>query len=260
VKLISWNINGIRAAIRKGLFDWIEQASPDILCLQETKIQAHQLTKRMRQPPGYHSHWFSAERPGYSSVSTWSREPPLSVTQGFGVDEFDAEGRVLVTEHPGFKLFNVYFPNGQRDHGRLDYKLRFYAALLDHFVPLLDSGEGVIVCGDANTAHQEIDLARPKQNAKTSGFLPEERVWLDRYFECGFVDAYRALHPDAVERYTWWTYISNARARNVGWRIDYFWVSENLMPAVTGAGILSDVMGSDHCPITLDIDLDRLDS
>jgi exodeoxyribonuclease-3 len=254
VKLISWNVNGIRAVVRKGFFDWIEQASPDILCLQETKIQPHQLTKRLRQPPEYHTHWFSAERPGYSSVSTWTADSPLSVRQGFGVDEFDAEGRVLITEHPGFTLFNVYFPNGQRDHGRLEYKLRFYAAFLDHIGPLLEAGDRVIVCGDANTAHQPIDLARPKQNAKTSGFMREERAWLDRYFGRGLVDAYRALHPDAADRYTWWTYISNARSRNVGWRIDYFWVSENLMPAVKDADILSDVMGSDHCPITLELD------
>jgi exodeoxyribonuclease-3 len=259
VRLISWNVNGIRAAVRKGFFDWIEEASPDVLCLQETRIQSQQLTPRLRQPPGYHSHWFSAQRPGYSSVSTWSAEPPLSVQKGFGIDEFDAEGRVLITEHPGFTLFNVYFPNGKRDHGRLDYKLRFYADLLDYIAPLLDRGERVIVCGDANTAHRAVDLARPKQNTKTSGFLPEERVWLDRYFERGFVDVYRVLHPDAVERYTWWTYIGNARDRNVGWRIDYFWISENLMPAVTDADILADVMGSDHCPVTLDLDLARLE-
>jgi exodeoxyribonuclease-3 len=244
VKLISWNVNGIRAAVRKGFFDWIEEAAPDVLCLQETRIQPHQLTKRMRQPPGYHSHWFSAQKAGYSSVSTWSVHPPRSVQQGFGIDEFDAEGRVLITEHPGFTLFNVYFPNGKRDHTRLDYKLRFYARLLDYIAPLLDRGARVVICGDANTAHRAVDLARPKANQKTSGFLPEER----------FVDVYRALHPDATEKYTWWTYIGDARARNVGWRIDYFWVSENLIPAVVEAEIMADVMGSDHCPVSLELD------
>jgi exodeoxyribonuclease-3 len=180
------------------------------------------------------------------------------VETGFGVDEFDVEGRVIRADYPGFKLFNVYFPNGRRDQERVDYKLRFYARLLDALDALHAQGERLIVCGDYNTAHQPIDLARPKQNQKTSGFLPEEREWIDRYLEHGFVDTFRALHPDEAERYTWWMYMRNARERNIGWRIDYFMVSESLMPAVTGADILHDVTGSDHCPVTLELDETQL--
>ena len=258
MKLISWNVNGIRAVAGKGFLDWLASESPDVLCAQETKAHPEQLTKKLRQPPGYCSHWNSAERKGYSGVVTLSKTEPLRVRAGFGIEEFDVEGRVLMTEHPGFKLFNVYFPNGKRSQERLDYKLRFYAAFLDYCDTLHAQGERLIVCGDVNTAHKEIDLARPKQNEKTSGFLPEEREWVDRYLSHGFVDAFRALHPDEPEQYTWWHYITNARARNVGWRIDYHLVSESLMPAVTDAGILSDVMGSDHCPIVLELDEGRL--
>jgi exodeoxyribonuclease-3 len=258
VKLISWNVNGIRAVARKGFLDWLASESPDVLCAQETKAHPEQLTKKLRQPPGYYSHWNSAERKGYSGVVTFSKTEPLRVQAGFGIEEFDVEGRVLMTEHPGFKLFNVYFPNGKRSQERLDYKLRFYAAFLDYCDTLHAQGERLIVCGDVNTAHKEIDLARPKQNEKVSGFLPEEREWVDRYLSHGFVDAFRALHPDEPEQYTWWHYITNARARNVGWRIDYHLISENLMPAVTDANILSDVMGSDHCPIVLELDEARL--
>lgn len=258
MKLISWNVNGIRAVTRKGFLDWLARESPDILCVQETKAQPDQLTPELRRPSGHHAYWHSARRKGYSGVATFSKTEPLRVEAGFGIEEFDVEGRVLMTEHPDFKLFNVYFPNGKRNHERLDYKLRFYAAFLDHCDALLAQGERLIVCGDVNTAHREIDLARPKQNEKTSGFLPEEREWIDRYLAHGFVDAFRAFHPDEPEQYTWWSYITNARARNVGWRIDYHLVSENLVPAVTGASILPGVTGSDHCPITLELDETRL--
>ena len=254
MKLISWNVNGIRAIARKGMLDWLASESPDVLCIQETKAHPDQLTKKLLQPPGYHTYWNPAERKGYSGVATFSQTEPLCVQAGFGVREFDVEGRVLMTEHPGFKLFNVYFPNGKRDHERLDYKLRFYAAFLDYCNALLARGEHLIVCGDVNTAHKEIDLARPKQNETTSGFLPEEREWIDRYLASGFIDAFRIFHPDEPEQYTWWSYVTNARTRNVGWRIDYHLVSENLMPAVTDASILSDVMGSDHCPTALELD------
>ena len=215
MKLVSWNVNGIRAAQKKGLFDWLAAASPDVLCLQETKIQPHQLTEKLRQPPGYHAYWNSAERKGYSGVATWSRTEPTGIQVGFGTDEFDVEGRVLVTDYPGFKLFNIYFPNGGRDMERLDYKLRFCAAFLEHCSTLHAQGEKLILCGDFNTAHRPIDLARPKQNETTSGFMPEEREWIDRYLEHGFVDAFRALHPDEADRYTWWMYMRNARERNI---------------------------------------------
>jgi exodeoxyribonuclease-3 len=258
VKLYSWNVNGVRAAAKKGFLDWLAAAAPDVLCIQETKAHPDQLTPTLRQPPDYEVSWHAAERKGYSGVATFDRSTPLRVEAGFGVPEFDVEGRVLMTEYPGFKLFNVYFPNGGRTLERLDYKLRFYAAFLDHCDALHAQGERLIVCGDFNTAHQPIDLARPQRNQKTSGFLPEEREWLDRYLGHGFVDAYRALHPDEAGQYTWWMYMRNARARNIGWRIDYFLVSEALMPAVVDAAILSDVMGSDHCPITLELDTGRL--
>jgi len=258
MRLISWNVNGIRAVVRKGFWDWLSSASPDVLCIQETKAHPEQLSRKLRNPPAYHACWNSAQRKGYSGVATFSKPEPLSIQAGFGVGEFDIEGRVLMTGYPGFKLFNVYFPNGKRSAERLDYKLRFYAAFLEVCDTLHARGDRLIVCGDINTAHRPIDLAHPRENAKTSGFLPEERAWLDRYFEHGFVDAFRVFYPDEPGQYTWWTYVTSARARNVGWRIDSFWVSESLMPAVTGAGILSDVMGSDHCPVTLDVDLHRL--
>jgi exodeoxyribonuclease-3 len=260
MRLISWNVNGIRAAARKGLVEWVNAEVPDVLCIQEIKAQPEQLESELVEPVGYHTCWNPAQRKGYSGVATWARSGPLAFERGLGVPEFDSEGRVLMTEHPGFKLFNVYFPNGQRDLGRLDFKLRFYDAFLTLCDALHARGEQLVVCGDFNTAHQSIDLARPKQNQKTSGFMPEEREWIVRYLAHGFVDTFRALHPEATEQYTWWTYMRNARARNIGWRIDYFLVSESLLPAVVSATILDKVMGSDHCPIGLELDLDRLQS
>jgi len=257
VKLVSWNVNGIRAVARKGFLDWLTDEAPDVLCVQEIKAHPDQLVQGLREPSGYRAYWNSAQRKGYSGVATLSRLEPLRVEAGFGEDEFDVEGRVLMAEYPGFKLFNVYFPNGRRDLGRLDYKLRFYAAFLVYCDALHAQGEQLIVCGDFNTAHRPIDLARPRQNEKTSGFLPEEREWMDRYLAHGFVDAFRALHPDETDQYTWWMYMRNARARNIGWRIDYHLISESLMPAVIRATLLSDVMGSDHCPIVLELDVTR---
>jgi exodeoxyribonuclease-3 len=258
VKLISWNVNGLRAVAKRGFLEWLSGASPDVLCIQETRAQPDQLTPKLRQPSGYQAYWNSAQRKGYSGVATFCKLEPTHVEAGFGIEEFDVEGRVLMTKHPGFKLFNVYFPNGGRKLERLDYKLRFYAAFLEYCDALRAQGERLIICGDFNTAHQPIDLARPTQNQKTSGFLPEEREWIDRYLAHGLVDAFRALYPDETGRYTWWMYMRDARARNIGWRIDYFLVSGALMPAVVESTILSDVIGSDHCPITLELDLDRV--
>lgn len=258
MKLISWNVNGFRAMVRKGFYAWLEEASPDVLCMQETRVQTEQLSDRACQPQGYRADWHTGERKGYSGVATWSKVEPLEVQAGFGIDAYHAEGRVLITTYPGFRLLNIYFPNGQRDLERLEFKLQFYADLLDHCDDLHAQGEQLVLCGDFNTAHRPIDLARPKQNAKTSGFMPEERAWIDRYLAHGLVDVYRAFHPEAEGQYTWWTYIRNARARNVGWRIDYFMVSQSLLPAVTEAEILSDVMGSDHCPVSMSLDLARL--
>jgi exodeoxyribonuclease-3 len=252
MRLVSWNVNGIRSAIRKGFWEWLADEAPDVVCLQETRIHAGQLSEEMRLPAGYHAFWHAGERKGYSGVATLSREQPLAVHEGFGRPDFDAEGRVLRTEHPCFTLINAYFPSGRRGQERVAFKIEFYDALLDFCAGLRAEGQQLIVCGDLNTAHQPIDLARPKQNQKTSGFLPEEREALSRWLEGGFVDIFRHLHPDA-EEYTWWTYLFDARARNVGWRIDYFLVAEGLVPYVQDARILKDVLGSDHCPIELQL-------
>jgi exodeoxyribonuclease-3 len=250
VRLVSWNVNGIRSAVRKGFWEWLDSETPDVLCLQETRIHPAQLTEPMEHPPDYHAIWHSAARRGYSGVATFCRTEPRAVKVGFGPPLFDVEGRVLITEHAGFTLVNAYFPSGQRGHERVAYKIEFYDALLGFCTELKERGHHPIVCGDFNTAHMPIDLARPKQNQKTSGFLPEEREALGRWLERGFVDAFRTLHPDAVE-YTWWTYRLDARGRNIGWRLDYFLVADTLMPRVQDARILSDVEGSDHCPIEL---------
>jgi exodeoxyribonuclease-3 len=253
MRLISWNVNGIRAAVRNGLWDWLASESPDILCLQETRISPDQLTETMRDPPGYCAHWNAAERRGYSGVSLFTKLKPLKVATGFDTPRFDPEGRVLVATYPQFTLINGYFPNGRRSHERVVFKIEFYDALLGFCLQLRAEGCPVIVCGDLNTAHQPIDLARPKENTKTSGFLPEERKALGRWLESGFVDVFRLLHPEA-EEYTWWTYRFDARARNIGWRIDYFLVDQDLVPRVQSARIMGEVTGSDHCPIELQFD------
>lgn len=251
MRIVSWNVNGIRAIENKGFWDWFSEEQPEVLCIQETKAQPDQLSDRLLRPHGYETYWHSAERKGYSGVATFSRTA-TAVQHGFGVAEFDVEGRVLVSEHDGFLLLNCYMPNGKQSQDRLDYKLRFYADLLDYGDRQHAAGRQLVICGDVNTAHKEIDLARPKENESVSGFLPEERDWIDRFLEHGLVDAFRAFHPEP-ERYTWWSYITRARARNVGWRIDYFLVSEALMPRVQDCDIMDEVMGSDHCPISLDL-------
>ena len=252
MRIISWNVNGIRAVEKKGFLDWFAAEQPDVLCLQETKAQPEQLSRQLLEPPGYHTYWHSAQRKGYSGVATFSRRP-LTVQLGFKAPEFDVEGRVLISQHSDFTLLNVYVPNGQSGPARLDYKLRFYDAFLRYCDSLHASGRRLVVCGDINTAHKEIDLARPKRNAGTSGFLPVERAWLDKYLAHGFVDVFRTFHPEP-DQYTWWSYITRARSRNVGWRIDYFLVSSDLIPRVKDCVIMADVMGSDHCPVALDLD------
>lgn len=254
MRVVSWNVNGIRAVIRNGFWEWLAEAQPQVLCLQETRIQLEQLTEEMGQPSGYHAFWHSAERKGYSGVATLCQRAPTFVQEGFGLQDFDREGRVLVTGHEGLTLINAYFPSGRRGHERVAYKLEFYDALLDYCRSLRSEGHRLVVCGDLNTAHQPMDLARPKENVKTSGFLPEEREALGRWLAEGFVDIYRHLHPEA-KAYTWWTYRFDARARDIGWRIDYFLVSEEMVPQVQAARILPGVTGSDHCPIELVLDL-----
>jgi exodeoxyribonuclease-3 len=250
MKITTWNVNGIRAVMRKGFREWAHTHQPDILCLQEVKARPEQVEGISEIIPDGQIYWNPAERPGYSGVASFCRVPPLSVQMGLEDERFDNEGRVVRTRYPDFTLFNIYFPNGQRGHERVMYKLDFYARLLDICDQLHAQGEQVIITGDFNTAHREIDLANPRQNSTTSGFLPEERVWIDYYLAHGFVDAFRTLYPEKIQ-YTWWTFITNARARNVGWRLDYFLVSSSLMPRVQDVVVHDDMPGSDHCPVTL---------
>ena len=252
MKLISWNVNGVRAVVKKGFLDWLDQAQPDVLCLQETKAHVDQLTAEILTDHGYHTFWHSGERRGYSGVATFCKEEPLYVQEGLGIERYDAEGRVLLTEHENFLLYNIYFPNGQKDDERLQYKLDFYDELLPIINEQVESGNNVVVTGDWNTAHHSIDLARPKQNVNTSGFMPIERKKLDMFVENGWIDTFRLFHQEG-ERYSWWTYRFGARERNVGWRIDYFFVNEGFVDNVEDADIHDEVVGSDHCPVSLEL-------
>ncbi len=250
MKIITWNINGLRAALGKDALNWVWERKPDVLCLQEIKARPDQLPDDQRNFPGYDVIWNPAERAGYSGVATFLRDACLESQLGMNAPMFDVEGRLISTLHAGFRLFNIYFPNGQRGKERLDYKLDFYAHLLALCDHLHASGEKLILTGDFNTAHRPIDLKNPKQNEKNSGFMPEERAWVQKYLEHGFVDIYRHLYPERVQ-YTWWTYRMSARERGVGWRIDYFLVSETLVPHIKDVIIHEQVPGSDHCPVEL---------
>lgn len=250
MKIITWNVNGIRAALGKNALDWAFAQKPDVLCLQEIKARPDQLKEEQRTRDGYQVIWNPAERPGYSGVATFTLASPLDVELGLSSPRFDVEGRVIRTRHPGFLLYNIYFPNGQRGQERVDYKLDFYARLLDICDALHAKGENIIITGDFNTAHQPIDLKNPSENETTSGFLPEEREWVQKFLDHGFVDAYRRLYPTKVQ-YTWWTYRFAARPRGIGWRLDYFLVSEALFSRVQDVIIHEDVQGSDHCPVEL---------
>lgn len=255
MRIVTWNVNGLRALLNKGAWGWIADQGTEVVCLQEIKAKPEQLSDEQHGMfGGYRVHWNPAQRLGYSGVATFTHDEPLEVDFGSGAPFFDQEGRIAMTRFAEFRLFNIYFPNGKRDHSRLQYKLDFYAKFLDLCKELHADGERIILCGDLNTAHQEIDLRNPRQNAKTSGFLPEERAWIDRYIENGLVDVFRALYPERIQ-YTWWTYRLNARKRNVGWRLDSFLVSEALMPYVADTVIHDDVMGSDHCPVSLELNL-----
>ena len=250
INIVSWNINGIRAAEKKGLLNWLQKMSPDIICLQETKAQPGEIKQELQQPQGYYAYWNSAERKGYSGVATFTKTRPAKVENGFGTKQFDTEGRAIIAQYPEFTLFNVYFPNGKMSPERLDYKMGFYDAFLDFVDPIKARGEMVIICGDFNTAHKEMDLARPKENQKVSGFLPMERAWMDTFVAHGFIDIFRYFNKEPGH-YTWWSLITRARDRNIGWRLDYFFVTENLLGSIKEASILSDVTGSDHCPVEI---------
>jgi len=255
MRIVSWNVNGIRACAKKGFLDWLEADQPDVLLLQETKAWPEQLGPDLLTDHGYHCHWAQAEKKGYSGVSTWSLEPVDGVQIGLGIERFDREGRTVITDHGDLRIINGYFPNGQRDLGRVPYKLDYYAAVLDAAELARAEGRRVLISGDWNTAHREIDLARPKPNRKTTGFLPEECAWMDKFFAAGYVDSFRAMHPEVEGAYSWWSFRSGARERNVGWRIDYHVVSDELAPAVTAAAIEADALGSDHCPVSVELTL-----
>lgn len=254
LSLISWNVNGIRAAEKKGFVDWLTGTGADIVAIQETKAHPDQLSAALKNPPGYHANWCAAEKKGYSGVATYSRVPPVDCKLVLDDARFDHEGRVLITDFERFVLFNIYFPNGGRGPEWVAHKLAFYERFLDIYRAYVEQGRSVIVTGDVNTAYAEIDLARPKENSKTSGFLPQERAGLGQFFEAGLVDTFRLLYPDRVA-YTWWDQVTRARERNVGWRLDYFFVSPDLADRVVDADVHADVPGSDHCPVSLVVDL-----
>ncbi|MBT8507653.1 exodeoxyribonuclease III [Methanomicrobiaceae archaeon CYW5] len=252
-RIISWNVNGIRAVAKKGNFTEVFDEETDIVCIQETKAHPDQLPALIRHPPGYFSSFAWAERKGYSGVVTYSRKEPLSEGPGFATGRFDGEGRVMVTGHPGFYLCNIYFPNGKASKERLQYKLDFYEECLDYVTALVEDGNNVVICGDVNTAHTDLDLTRPKENEKISGFLPVEREWIDRLIAAGFIDTFRMFEAEGGH-YSWWDLKTRARERNVGWRIDYFFVNEGLAEKVAASYMMTDVYGSDHCPIVLELE------
>ena len=257
LKLISWNVNGLRAAMKKDFLGSFQKLDADVVAIQETKLQQAQMGEDMRRIPAYESYWSHCEgKKGYSGVGTYSRVAPAAVRCGIGEKRFDAEGRIIEMDFGSFLFFNVYFPNGQMSEDRLQYKLDFYAKFFEYADACRQRGKCLIICGDYNTAHNEIDLANPKANANTSGFLRIERDWLDRIVARDYVDTFRHFHPDTV-KYSWWTYRFKARERNIGWRIDYFFVTRDLIQKgrVKGAFIDNDIHGSDHCPVGLVVEV-----
>jgi len=251
--LLSWNVNGIRSVHRKGLLKWLADEGPDILGIQETKACTEQIPSELRSVPGYHCIFSPGPKKGYAGVGLFSRQAPSSVRTGLGVEGLDDEGRAIVADYGRFLLYNVYFPNGKASLERLRYKLEFYERFLKHVDSQRQAGRSIVICGDLNTAHKEIDLARPRQNERISGFLPVERAWMDSLVEHGYLDTFR-LFNQQPGHYSWWDLKSKARERNVGWRIDYFFVSEDLAPKISRAFIRSDVMGSDHCPVGIELE------
>ena len=251
MKLVSWNVNGIRASMDKGFRDLITSETPDIVCLQETKAHPDQVNLIWAEEFGYHQSWNCARKKGYSGTTIWSKTKPEQVELGLGAEEHNMEGRVITATYDDFHLVNVYTPNSQRGLKRLDYRQVWDEAFLDH-VKRLNQSKPVIFCGDLNCAHTEIDLANPKSNKKNAGFTPEERAGLDAMAAAGFIDSFRHF-DDGPENYSWWTYRMKARERNIGWRLDYFWVAEKLIDQVSSAAIRSDIFGSDHCPVEITI-------
>lgn len=249
MKLISWNVNGLRACLNKGFMDFFEQENADIFCLQETKLQEDQIPFQLK---GYHSYWNFAQKKGYSGTAVFTKQEPQKVTYGIGRDEHDQEGRVITVEFESFFLVTVYTPNSQRGLARLDYRMTWETEFLS-YLKNLEKSKPVVFCGDLNVAHTEIDLKNPKSNRKNAGFSDEERAKFSELVKNGFVDTFRYFYPDKTEAYTWWSYMFNARANNAGWRIDYFCVSDSLKNELKDAKIYSEVLGSDHCPVGLEI-------
>ncbi len=249
MKLISWNVNGIRACLKKGFMDFFNETNADIFCIQETKCQVGQVEI---EADGYHQYWNAAEKKGYSGTAVFSKNEPLSVTYDIGIAQHDNEGRVITLEFDDFYLVNCYTPNSQRELARLDYRMEWENDF-KHYLNNLSQKKGVILCGDLNVAHKEIDLKNPKTNRKNAGFTDEEREKMTALLASGFIDSFRHFYPDRAEIYSWWSYMFNARDNNAGWRIDYFLVSENLKGKLAAADILNDIYGSDHCPVVLEI-------
>jgi exodeoxyribonuclease-3 len=255
VKIVTWNVNGLRAVVQKGFYEFWEAQSPDFLCLQETKCHPDQLQDALSSPLGWKSFWSSAQRPGYSGTVTFSRETPERVDHGIDIPKFDAEGRLVVTQFKDFTLYNCYFPNGGSGQERHDFKQEFLNRFSYHLQKRVAAGENVIVVGDYNVAYLDIDVYDPKALSSESGFLPEEREWMRHFLEKGFIDGFRYFHPEEKHRYTWWSYFQNARVGNRGWRIDHICVSRGLEKKIKAVEILDRQEGSDHCPVVMEIDL-----
>ncbi|MBD3796764.1 MAG: exodeoxyribonuclease III [Campylobacterales bacterium] len=252
IEIISWNVNGIRAVATKDALKWIDERQSDILCLQEIKALEEQIPENLFEKKYLERHVNSAEKKGYSGTATFSTLKSDTVSNAKHIDILN-EGRIIETHFNDIVLFNVYFPNGQKDEERLNYKMEFYDRFLEHCEALREEGKSIIICGDVNTAHKEIDLKNPKANSKTSGFLPIEREWIDKLLDHGYIDTFRYVNGDEIDRYSWWSYRANARLKNVGWRIDYFFISEDLAENLEDAFILDYIEGSDHCPVGIKI-------
>ena len=250
MKFISWNVNGFRACLTKGFAEFFEEADADFFCIQETKMQPGQAEF---ETPDYHQYWYSAEKKGYSGTAIFAKKEPLTVSYGLGIEEHDHEGRAITLEYEDFYLLCVYTPNAQRELARLSYRMEWEDALRE-YMKELDSKKPVIYCGDLNVAHEEIDLKNPKTNHFSAGFSDEERGKFTELLQAGFKDTFRSLYPEKVQ-YSWWSYMYGARAKNVGWRIDYFVVSDRIMYKVKDSFILNEIMGSDHCPVGIEIDI-----
>ena len=253
MKLVSWNVNGIRACVGKGFLEYFKEVDADIFCIQESKLQEGQIDLDL---DGYHQYWNYAVKKGYSGTAVFTRKEPLSVQYGIGIEEHDQEGRVITLEFEEFYLITVYTPNSKRELERLDYRMVWEEAFKNH-LKKLDANKPLIICGDLNVAHKEIDLKNPSTNRRNAGFTDEERDKMTKLLDAGFIDTYRYLYPDEVDAYTWWSYMGRARERNTGWRIDYFVVSERLKDKLEDAQIHANIMGSDHCPVVLEINWEK---